>query len=281
MTLRVKNLLETRALHQDLERLNAELEERVRERTREVEEAYSRERSLTQRLRELDRMKDDFLMAVSHEVRTPLSAIIGGALTLRDIWQDLDAVEIEQLTGIVVVGCENLERLLAGVLDVDRLRRGLRDPLREATDVGAVIRNVLQATNARGHPIDLRVRTVEANVDPAQFERVVENLLLNAIQHTPPETAITLSVDEHDGGLLLAVDDAGPGVPDHLKETLFDPFMQGEAHPSTPGLGLGLVVVAQFVGLHGGRAWIEDRPGGGAAFRVWFGPPNESEGLEA
>jgi len=83
-------------------------------------------------------------------------------------------------------------------------------------------------------------------------------------------------VRAHDGGVLIVVEDAGRGVPAELRETIFRPFEQGpERSAHSPGVGIGLSLVGRFASLHGGRAWVEDRPGGGASFRVWLpdGPP--------
>jgi two-component system OmpR family sensor kinase len=76
-------------------------------------------------------------------------------------------------------------------------------------------------------------------------------------------------VDRRDDGILLVVEDEGNGVPDHLKDAIFEPFRQGPGPASaSPGVGVGLSLVAQFAELHGGKAWVEDRPGGGASFKV-------------
>jgi signal transduction histidine kinase len=108
-----------------------------------------------------------------------------------------------------------------------------------------------------------------ADVDPPKVERIVENLLSNASRHTPSDRRIWARVERTDDGILLTVEDEGDGVPDDLKDAIFEPFRQGPG-PATasPGVGVGLSLVARFAELHGGRAWVEDRPGGGASFMV-------------
>jgi signal transduction histidine kinase len=106
-----------------------------------------------------------------------------------------------------------------------------------------------------------------AAIDPAQVERIVENLLVNVARHCPPGSTATVRVSESRNGVLVSVDDEGPGVPDDLKVIVFEPFRRGR-DPHAPGTGIGLSLVARFAELHGGRAWVEDRPGGGASFRV-------------
>jgi two-component system, OmpR family, sensor histidine kinase MtrB len=102
-------------------------------------------------------------------------------------------------------------------------------------------------------------------------ERIVENLVVNAARHTEAGTAIWVRVEPRPDGVLLVVEDEGPGVPAQLREQIFQPFHQGRnVADHAPGSGIGLALVAQFASLHDGRAWIEDRPGGGASFRVFL-----------
>jgi signal transduction histidine kinase len=112
---------------------------------------------------------------------------------------------------------------------------------------------------------------VTVSLDPGKVERIIENLLANAARHTPPDTPVWVRV-EHPAtgdGVLLAVEDAGAGVPAELRDSVFEPFRQGPGTPThAPGVGIGLTLVARFAELHGGRAWVEERPGGGSSFRV-------------
>jgi signal transduction histidine kinase len=112
---------------------------------------------------------------------------------------------------------------------------------------------------------------VVASVDPAQVERIIENLLVNVIRHCPPEAPVWVRSRRGPNGVLLMVEDGGKGVPDRLKKTLFEPFRRGDDNAASPGSGIGLSLVARFAELHGGRAWIDDRPGGGASFCVLLG----------
>jgi signal transduction histidine kinase len=108
-----------------------------------------------------------------------------------------------------------------------------------------------------------------ADVDAAKIERILENLVANAVKHTPFGTAIRVRVESVDAGVLLAVDDRGPGVPKEDRDAIFGVFNRGaRATASAPGAGIGLSLVAQLVALHDGRVWVEDNPGGGASFCV-------------
>jgi signal transduction histidine kinase len=110
-----------------------------------------------------------------------------------------------------------------------------------------------------------------ARIDASKVERIVENLILNAVKHTPEDAGIHIRLDSDGNDLLLSVDDEGPGVPEEFKRNVFETFNRGAKVLSpTPGLGIGLALVARFAEAHGGRTWVEDRPGGGASFRVLF-----------
>jgi signal transduction histidine kinase len=119
-----------------------------------------------------------------------------------------------------------------------------------------------------GNRISLSAVEIVAEVDAAKLERIVDNLVTNALKHTPPGTGVSVSVSADSGRLLLRVDDSGDGVPDELKQQIFEPFVRVNGASGAPGTGIGLALVAQFAALQGGKAWVEDRPGGGASFRV-------------
>ena len=108
--------------------------------------------------------------------------------------------------------------------------------------------------------------------------RIVENLLVNAVKHTPPDASIWVGAARTGEGVVLRVEDDGPGVPPEEADRLFEPFERGAASAPSPGLGVGLSLVARFAEAHGGRAWVGDRDGGGASFRVLFPDPAKRSG---
>jgi signal transduction histidine kinase/putative methionine-R-sulfoxide reductase with GAF domain len=235
------------------------------DRFQELEEA-------AQRLRALDDMKNMFLDAVSHELRTPLAAVLGIALTLGRPEVKLSEADAQDLIARLVANARKLERLLSDLLDLDRLVRGIVEPNRRPTDVGALVRGVVEAFRAfANREINVQVEPVVLAVDAPKVERIVENLLANAARHAPKATTIWVSVTPKDDGVLISVEDNGTGVPLEIREAVFEPFRQGpQRSEHSPGVGIGLSLVARFAELHGGRAWVEDRPGGGAAFRVFL-----------
>jgi PAS domain S-box-containing protein len=254
-------------------------EEALRQALERERQALERERQAARELRALDEMKNTFLDAVSHELRTPLATVIGIGLTLQRAGPSLAQDDAADLVDRLVANAGKLDRLLADLLDLDRLSKGIVTPQRSRTDLTALVRRIAKEWRLRsGRQLEVLAEPVVAWVDPAKVERVVENLLANAGRHTTPDTPVWVKVARRSEGVLLAVEDAGGGVPRELQATLFEPFRQGPlASPHAPGVGIGLSLVARFAELHGGRAWVQDRPGGGASFRVLLPDPGDGD----
>jgi PAS domain S-box-containing protein len=267
------------ALAAEQQALEREHEALVRE-----HEALERERQATRQLRALDEMKNLFLSAVSHELRTPLAGVIGIARTLRRARSRLAEEDVADLLDRLVNSADRLQRLLEELLDLDRLNRGIVTPKLRATDLAALIGRVAeQWQQESGRTLEVAVEPLVAQVDPDKVERIVENLLANADRHTSPDTPVWIRTSRQGQGVLITVEDAGAGIPAELRAALFEPFRQGPEHPRhAPGVGIGLTLVARFAELHGGRAWVEDRPGGGCSFRVLLAdPPVPAPGVVA
>jgi PAS domain S-box-containing protein len=234
--------------------------------------ALAREQAATEHLRGLDELKSGFLQAVSHDLRTPLASILGIAVTLEQSRWALPSSEVDDLLGRLTANARRLDRILSGLLDLDRLARGIVEPRRERIDLGELVATVVDQAHedlVGDHPVFVDLASVEIAIDSAKVERIIENLLVNASRHTPPGTPIWVRVGASDAGALLTVADAGPGVPPEQRERIFLPFQRGAGEAGhAPGSGVGLALVAQFAGLHGGRAWVEPRAGGGACFQV-------------
>lgn len=229
------------------------------------------EHEAANRLRELDELKTAFLRAVSHELRTPLTALLGNTLTLRKHHDRLSPDQITTLLERSAANARRLEGLLVDLLDIDRVTRGVVEPLLAMTDLESLARQVTGVVATEGRDVRIEVvGTVVIAVEASKVERIIENLVANAVRHTPPGTPIDIVLTQVEDGVVVRVDDRGPGVPAALKEAIFAPFHQGEtaANSPSPGTGIGLALVQKFAELHGGHAWIEDREGGGARFCV-------------
>jgi PAS domain S-box-containing protein len=236
--------------------------------------ALATEKEAATRLRALHEMQNSFLQAVSHDLRTPLTSILGCALTLEGGFDqsNLSREDEQDLVQRIAANARKLHRLLTNLLDLDRMSRGIVAPQRDEVDVTQILTRILQESSTDTHAIRLVTPDqVLARVDAAQVERIVENLVANAIRYTPPGTPIWVSAIGDHEGVQLVVEDAGPGVPAELRESIFEPFRQGNQVVShNPGVGIGLSLVARFAAIHGGSAWVEERDGGGASFRVFL-----------
>lgn len=232
--------------------------------------ALEREHEAVRRLEALDEMKNAFLSAVSHELRTPLTGVVGFARTLRVHGESFTPSERADVTERLMSNADKLERLLTDLLDLDRLSRGIIQPKRRPIDLAALVRGVVRefkSSTDRNVVFDLE--PVVADVDRAQIERVVENLLINAARHTDDGTPIWARVRDEDGAAVVVVEDAGPGIPDDMRDAIFEPFRQGPSlRAHSPGVGIGLSLVRRFVDLHEGSITVGARPGGGASFRI-------------
>jgi PAS domain S-box-containing protein len=241
----------------------------------ELEDALVSERAESDALRQMDELKNTFLQAVSHDLRTPLAAILGLAVTLerRDI--ELSGDEARDLAGRIAANARKLDRIVNDLLDLDRIGRGIVQPNAVETDVGELVERIVAESDlARARQVAVEVEHAIAEIDPPKVERIIENLLANTARHTPTRARVWVRVHEEDEGVTIVVEDDGPGIPADLRESVFEPFNRGDATPERgAGVGIGLALVARFAALHGGRAWVEEREGGGASFRVWLPIP--------
>lgn len=260
--------MERRAAQDALRRSADELEERVELRTKELAASEALMRETAQRLRLLDEFKDSLLTAVSHELRTPLTVIMGLASTLAHESMPLDPEARAELIERLQANAVRLDRLLADLLDVDRLNRNVIEPRPRATPLALAVERVLDGLDMKGLTVRVDVGDAIASADTAHLERIIENLLSNAAKHTPSGTIVLVRSEEIPGGVVLIVDDSGPGVPENAREKIFEPFRRGDISSHVQGTGVGLSLVAKFAEVNGGRAWVEERAGGGASFRV-------------
>ena len=250
----------------------AEALDREQEAARQLTAALERERAAAEHLRAVDEMKTTFLQAVSHDLRTPLTTVLGIALTLERRAAGLPADDVADLLHRLSGNARKLDGLLADLLDLDRLARGTLSPRRQMVDVGELTRRVVDEVGvAAEHTVLVDAPAARIAVDAPKVERIVENLVVNAARHTAADTTIWVRVQPHSDGVLLVVEDEGPGVPAQLREQVFQPFRKGRnVADHAPGSGIGLALVDRFASLHGGRAWVQDRAGGGASFRVFL-----------
>ncbi len=232
--------------------------------------ALQHERQAADGLRQVDQLRRLFLQAVSHELRTPLTTVLGFAGTLAGHAERLPRERVAHLSGRILSQAVRIERLLDDLLDVERLSRGVLTLRCERHDLGAVVAEVVEDLADGG--VELAVAPAEVDIDRGKIERVVVNLITNARRHAGRNARILVTVGPDADGATLVVEDDGPGVPDELKDAVFEPFAQGPASRGdpSPGTGIGLTLVAEFVRMHGGTVRIEDGDLGGARFVLYL-----------
>lgn len=228
----------------------------------------------TRRLAALDELKNTLLTAVSHELRTPLTAILGTSLTLERAAGRLPEEAAADLLRGLSASARKLDRLLTNLLDLEQLAWGTIPLDRRPFDVAALLHRVAARWRSDTPWPQVCAASTTVWLDPDKVERIVEELLANTVRHTPPGTPVWVRAERQGTGLLLAVEDAGPGVPNAMRASVFDRFRHGQTAPSyAPGLGIGLSLVLGLAELHGGTAWVEERPGGGSSFQVTLPGP--------
>jgi signal transduction histidine kinase len=207
----------------------------------------------------LDQMKLNFVAVASHELRTPASALYGAAMTLRERGSELPPEYVAQLQEMLWVQSDRLRRLIEQLLDLSRLdaRSIAIEPRR--VDVLRAVQDVIATAGAGDVHVDVDPG-LEAEVDPLAFERVLTNLVVNALRYGAPPVVITAAqTDRH---LRVAVEDNGPGISDELAPRLFERFERGL---DAEGSGLGLAIAKAYAVAHGGDVLYDPR-GRGARF---------------
>jgi len=246
----------------------------LEDKQRALEAATSDLRAANERLRELDRMKDDFISTVTHELRTPLTSIRALSEMLHED-PELEPAQRTRFLAIIVSETERLTRLINQVLDMAKLESGRAEWVTGVVQVDAVVAESVAALEPLFRDKDVRLTPdIAAAVPPVLADRdrlmqVVVNLLSNAVKFVPATTgAVSVSVSVADGMVRVAVADNGPGLTEEECRSVFEKFRQGgNTLTNKPqGTGLGLPISRQIVEHFGGKLSVESAPGAGATF---------------
>ena len=249
-----------------LERLNRELEQRVAERTAELEASTARLQESEERLRQAlgvaqraDRLKDEFLATLAHELRNPLSSIHNAVQVLRR--GGLAGPELQWSREVIDRQVGHLTRLIDDLLDVNRITRGTLELRKGEAELSQVLQEAVESSrpliDRHGHQLTLSLpdEPIHLEADQIRLVQVFTNLLNNATKYTPQGGHISLTAEQDKSELRVRVRDTGIGVaPDQLPR-LFEMFYQADRslERAQGGLGIGLTLVQRLVELHGGR----------------------------
>ncbi len=224
------------------------------------------------RLESASEMKTAFLRNVAHEAATPLATARGNLIALRDSLHGGISEEARPPIAATLRQVDRLRRMVKELLDIAQIEKGTfpmnwkRTDLTEALNQAVeTVRGVPDAAEHAGIRWEPDVSHWLERADSDRLVQVAVNLLRNAQKYGPSDGQIELEADGGADFYTVRVLDRGEGVPDAMKEKIFEPFIRG-SEKDVPGVGLGLPISRHIVQLHGGRLWVEDRPGGGAVF---------------
>ncbi len=214
-------------------------------------------------LRRSDALKTALLRAVSHDLRSPLTAILASADALASPGLSLEPEDRLALAQTIQSETARLDRVVGQLLDLSRLEAGAVEPHRELWHVDELVGQALAGLGTEAGRVRLEIppETPPVEVDAAQVERVLANLIDNALHYSPPASGVVVRAESGATELRLHVIDHGPGLPAEERDSLFQPFRRGSA--GQLGSGLGLSIARGFAEANGGKLWAQDDPGGG------------------
>ncbi|NWG17747.1 MAG: GAF domain-containing protein [Chloroflexi bacterium] len=231
--------------------------------------------------RELAQVREDLSRMIVHDLRSPLTAVTTGLKLLREVIPANNTYRsiIESTTETSQRAIRKLLSRVDSLLDISRMESGQLTLEAEPTELATLVDSVCVELSPLAHELEVALNSEVGtdvpliNVDRDKIERVLQNLVDNALKYSPAQTAITIrahqpgSADTPPGFVRVDVADQGPGVPDEYKSRLFDRFVQIKGrHGARRGIGLGLTFCKMAVEAHGGRIWVENNPGGGSLF---------------
>jgi two-component system sensor histidine kinase KdpD len=221
-------------------------------------------------LRRSDALKTAVLRAVSHDLRTPLMAILTAASALSRPDLDLRTRDREELLTTILAEAERLDVLVENLLDLSRLQADAVQAEPAPWAIDDLVVQALEEMGPRAERVEVSLpdHSPVARVDAHQVERAIVNLIENALKYSPPEEPVRVQVDSHGTHGVVRVIDHGPGVASDEAERIFEPFHRGRSVGSVRGAGLGLAIARGFAEASGGRVWVESRSGQGATFTL-------------
>jgi signal transduction histidine kinase len=234
--------------------------------------AYESERRTVEELRRLSELRADFISLVSHELRSPMAAVIGATRTLQARWSELQPEQRESFLALIGDETTRLAELIGDVLDTSRIDAGTFSYRFSDVDIAALVRDTVAKTAVGQDEVSI-VAKVAPGVpvvrgDAQRLRQIFGNLIDNAVKYSPKEEPVEVRVSQSNGAVLVSVRDRGPGIKQDDQALIFEKFGRVAGGNAKPGSGLGLYIARSIAETHGGTIAVSSAPGRGATFTV-------------
>jgi signal transduction histidine kinase len=235
--------------------------------------AYEAERETVEELRRLSALRADFVSLVSHELRSPMAALIGSAQTLRERWRELAPEQRESFLGLIAHETSRLSALVEDVLDTSRIEAGTFSYSFSEVDLGELVRAAAAAAESFQDEVAVRAEVAGSlptvRGDAKRLRQVLSNLIDNAVKYSPAGGEVRVSTRDENGRVQVAVSDRGPGIPAEQQRLIFEKFGRAKLGDKTkPGTGLGLYIARSIAEAHGGGIAVDSIADHGATFTL-------------
>jgi PAS domain S-box-containing protein len=283
----VRDITERKQAQDEVRQLNASLEQRIQERTAELEQANQELATRGAELERASKFKDQFLSTMSHELRTPLNAVMGFSELLSDEKYGPLNERQQRYVHHIHSGGKHLLRLINDVLDLSKIEAGRMELAIESVSARMLCDDVVSSLRplaekkSQGLTVDC-APGVLVRADAIRLNQILTNLLGNAIKFTPEGGQISLHARRENHAVRVEVRDNGPGIPLDEQKRIFESFVHlQKAGKASEGTGLGLAITQRLVALHGGQLELESEPGKGSCFFFHFSSADELRGQPA
>ena len=233
--------------------------------------AYEAERNTVEELRRLSALRADFVSLVSHELRSPMAAVIGAARTLQGRWRELTADQRQSFLSLIGDETSRLAELIGDVLDTSRIEAGTFSFSFTDVDLGELVRDVVAAAEVGQDEVRVEA-TMEAlprvRGDRERLRQVLQNLIDNAVKYSSAGGQVKVSAHSDNGLVRVDVQDEGPGIPREDQKLIFEKFGRSGGGSAKPGTGLGLFIARSIAEAHGGTIDVESVPAHGSVFTL-------------
>jgi signal transduction histidine kinase len=233
--------------------------------------AYEAERSTADELRRLSALRADFVSLVSHELRSPMAAVIGAARTLQGRWRELTPEQRQAFLGLIGDETSRLATLIDDVLDTSRIEAGTFSFTFTDVDLAELLRDVVAAAEIAQDEVELTAEVgslPHVRGDRERLRQVIQNLVDNAVKYSSAGGRVRVSAIADNGHVLIDVHDEGSGIPPEDQQLIFEKFGRSSGGTAKPGTGLGLFIARSIAEAHGGTLEVESVPDRGSVFRL-------------